>query len=70
MNFIKPTVVILAANFAADVILNKEHTLHNHSEQQYPIVSQAVKVYGNINITTGASQDFFGQARIVTGTIL
>jgi hypothetical protein len=67
MNFIKPTVVFLAANFTADVLLNKEHTFHNHSEQQYPIVSQAVKVYGNIHTTTGATQEIFGQARIITG---
>jgi hypothetical protein len=66
-HFIKPTVVILAANFAADVILNKEHTFHNHSEQQYPIVSQAVKVYGIINTTTGVTQHISGNARIVTG---
>jgi len=58
MNFIKPTVVFLAANFAADVILNKEHTFHNHSEQQYTIVSQAVKVYGIINTTTGVTKYF------------
>ena len=66
-HFIKPTVVFFSAQFAADLMLNKEKTFHNHSEQQYPIVSQAVNVYGIINTGTGATQaNYANEVRLAT----